>query len=252
MNRDVLLSFLNEYLEVEKFRNDNSYNGLQVEGKKEIRKLVGGTTISVELIRRAVDEGADVILVHHGLFWKDVPPVIVRSMKRRLELLIRHEINLFAYHIPLDYHNEVGNNVQLLKILSLPVTGDFGVWREMPVGKYAELEKPLKLEEIVERVKEKIRKDPLVLPFGKKEVKRIAVVSGGGCSTLPEAVERGMDLFITGEPAEWCESYAKDEGINVVFAGHYHTERFGVMALGELLKRRFGIWFEFVEVEERI
>ncbi len=252
MEREELRKFLDEYLDARNFANDNSYNGLQVEGSEEIRKLVGGTSISVELIERAIEKDADAILVHHGLFWKDVPPILRRSMKRRVELLIKHDINLFAYHIPLDYHDEVGNNVQLLKLLGLPVTGDFGTWRGMPVGKYAELEEPTELEKIVEKVKERIRKDPLIFPFGKKEVKRIAVVSGGGCSTLPEAVDKGFDLFITGEPMEWCESYAKDEGINVIFAGHYHTERFGVMALGELLKRRFGIEFEFVEIEERI
>ena len=252
MDRDDLLFFLDGYLEVDKFKNDNSYNGLQVEGREDIRKMIGGTTISVELIERAIEKDADAILVHHGLFWKNVPPILRRSMKKRIELLIRHDINLFAYHIPLDYHNEVGNNVQILKILGLPVTGDFGTWRDMPVGKYAELEKPLKLEEIVEKVRKRIREDPLVFPFGRKEISRVAVVSGGGCPTLPEAVENGFDLFITGEPAEWCESYAKDEGIHVIFAGHYHTERFGVKALGELLQRRFGIKFEFIEVGERI
>ena len=153
MEREELLSFLDDYLEVKSFQDDTSYNGLQVEGRKEINKLVGGVTISLELIKKAIAAKADGIIVHHGLFWKDVPPIVVRSMKRRIELLIKHEINLFAYHIPLDYHNVVGNNVGILRALGLPLSGDFGQWRGMPVGKYAELERSVDRDQIVERVR---------------------------------------------------------------------------------------------------
>jgi len=247
-----LEKFLNNFLEVQDFSNDIGYNGLQVEGKEKINKIVGAVTISVELIKKAIEKKADAIIVHHGLFWKDVSPLIKRWMKKRVKLLVENEINLFAYHIPLDYHEKVGNNVQILKSLGIKPKGDFGIWKGMKVGKWGSLSKPVSLETIVSRVKEKISQNLLVFDFGENKIKTVAVVSGGGSSCLPEAVEKGFDLFITGEPTEWTESYAKDNEINVIFAGHYNTEKFGVIALGNYLAKKFKIKFEFVEIPERI
>ena len=252
MKREELLCFLNEYLELEKFKEDTSYNGLQVEGKEEVMKIVGGVTISIELIKEAIKRGADTILVHHGLYWKNVKPIAVGYVAKRVKLLLQNNLNLIAFHIPLDYHNEVGNNVQLLRKLELPVSGDFGTWRGMPVGKFAELKESLERKELIRRITERINPKALIFPFGENKIKKVAVISGGGCESLAEAIEKKMDFFITGEPREWSESVAKDEGINVVFAGHYHTERLGVMALGNLLKEKFGLEFEFVEIEEKI
>jgi dinuclear metal center YbgI/SA1388 family protein len=252
VNRDNLVAFLREFLSVDNYLDDFSYNGLQVEGKESIEKIVGGVSVSLKLIEEAIHRHADTILVHHGLYWKGTPPLAVRSMKKRLKLLLDHNINLFAYHLPLDAHDEVGHNVAILKTLGLPVTGNFGLWEGRYFGKYARLDDPLPRDEIFRRIREKIWDNALILPFGPETIRTVAVASGSSCSSLPEAIEKGIDLFITGEPKEWCEPLARDEGINVVFAGHYHTERFGVIELGRLLEKKFGVGFEFVDVWEHI
>ncbi len=169
-----------------------------------------------------------------------------------MKLLIDNDINLFSYHLPLDAHGEVGNAVQLLIRLNLSVTGRFGFLEGNYVGASSVLEREIPLDVIVSNVMLHIKRDPLVLPFRPKYIKRVAVVTGSGCSFIEEAIHKGFDLFITGEPKEHCWPVAKDEGINVIFAGHYHTEKFGIIALGGVIEEKFGVKFTFIDIEEPI
>jgi len=244
--REKLLVYIDKILKPRDFE-DVSFNGLQVEGRQVIRKIVSSTSISTFVIKEAVKRQADAILVHHGLFRKNMPLAITDVMKKRLKLLLENEINLLAYHLPLDVHPKFGNNVCIAKLLKVKIRGNFGLWKGTPIGVWGELKKEVKLPEFLGLVKQKINKNPIVLSNGSRLVKRVGLISGDGSFALPEAVNLKLDVFLTGEPAEFAENFSKDAGINVVFAGHYATEKFGVQALGQHLAKKFKLKHEFID-----
>ena len=241
--REPLRHALDTLLDAARFR-DYCPNGLQVEGREGIVRVVSGVTASRALIERAIVVKADAILVHHGLFWKGDDLRIVGPKKTRLELLLRHGINLFAYHLPLDAHAELGNNAQLAQQLGFTITGRFA---EQEIGFLGELSLPLAAEALTARVSEALRRKALVVgPLG-RVVKKIAWCSGGAQGYFEAAIAAGCDAFLSGEISEQTTHLAREAGVPFIAAGHHATERYGVQAVGAWLHAQFGVEHQFVD-----
>ncbi|AIF70292.1 hypothetical protein PAP_09585 [Palaeococcus pacificus DY20341] len=240
-----IVSFLDEYLRINEFP-DKSRNGLQVEGKSEVERIAFAVDASMETFERANKWGADLLIVHHGLIWGGIE--YVRGLiQRRLKFLLQNELNLYAAHLPLDAHPEVGNNAQLLKLLGLEPKEPFGSYGGISVGYVAEFEEPKHMSFIAQTLAEKLDTNVKAFEFGREEVKSVAVVSGGGGFATVEAIEKGIDLFITGEFLHQNFHMAKEGGLNVIAAGHYATETLGVKSLMPLLKEKFGVEVLFID-----
>ncbi len=235
--RSELENYIGQLLGVDRFR-DYSPNGLQVEGRNNIRKIVSGVTASQALIDAAIAEQADALLVHHGYFWKSEDPCITRTKKQRLAKLLSSDLNLFAYHLPLDAHPELGNNAQLGRHLKISPTGRFG---EQDLGWLGQLETPLTLSAFAERVEAALCRPPLFIGAHDKSIQRIAWCSGGAQSFFHDAATLDVDCFLTGEASEFVTHLALETGISFIAAGHHATECFGCQALGEHLSQTFGI-----------
>ena len=243
MNREDLRNALDTLLEAGRFR-DYCPNGLQVEGRAEVVNLVSGVTASLALIERAVEMQADAILVHHGLFWKGDDLRIVGPKKRRLALLLKHEINLFAYHLPLDAHPALGNNAQLAQQLGFRITGRFA---EQEIGFLGELTSPLPAEALTATVSSALGRKALVVgPVG-RVVKRIAWCTGGAQGYFEQAIAAGCDAFLSGEISEQTTHLAREAGVPYIAAGHHATERYGVQGVGAWLHAQHGVRHQFVD-----
>jgi dinuclear metal center YbgI/SA1388 family protein len=246
-DRDVLVRELNELLEIERIE-DYCPNGLQVEGAREVTRVVAGVSASAALFEAALERGAQMVLVHHGLLWsKEIEP-IVGSLRRRLKLLLANDMNLVAYHLPLDRHEELGNNALGLRALGVESLQPFGKHRGGTQIGYRGECAPVDIETLGRRVAEQFDRAPLIFAHGPAEIRSIAMVSGGAARSIDEAVEEGIDCYITGEPAEWIPQYAREEGIHFIAAGHHATERSGVQALCRWLTEHHGIEAQYVEI----
>jgi dinuclear metal center YbgI/SA1388 family protein len=208
-----------------------------------VAKVVCAVSSSLELFERAAAAGAQLVLVHHGVLWENEPRTIDRKLRRRLEALFAADITLAGYHLALDAHPEIGNNVLLARELGVEVEQPF-----MGLGFGGSLPEPQPLESFLALVRERIAPDPLVFAHGPDPVRRVAIVSGGASKYLADAAREGYDLYLTGEPAEPSLHLARELGITFVAAGHYATERLGIQALGARLADRFGLECEFVEL----
>jgi dinuclear metal center YbgI/SA1388 family protein len=239
-DRDEIIAYANELLDLGSFR-DFGPQGLQVAGAEEVTRVVCAVSSSLELFERAAAAGAQLVIVHHGLLWDNEPRVIDARVRRRLQTLFDSDINLAGYHLALDAHPEIGNNALLARELGVEVDGPFLEWG---LGGRSSAS----LEAFLGRVRERINPEPLVFAEGPTDLERVAIVSGGGSRYLPEAAAEGYDLFLTGEPEEPSLHLARELGITFVAAGHYATERLGVIALTERLGERFELEWEFVEL----
>lgn len=244
MQRDELARYLDQLLDVSRVR-DYSPNGLQVEGRSEVRFLVSGVTASAALIEAAREAGADAIVVHHGYFWRGEDPRIVGTKKRRIELLLGAGLNLFAYHLPLDLHPELGNNAQLAQRLGFIEEGRAG---EQDLVSHGVLEPEADLGRLGQRVAERLARHPLVVGDATRRIRRVAWCTGGAQSFFESAIALGVDAYVTGEISEQHVHLARESGVAFVAAGHHATERFGVQALGEHLARTFGLRHQFIDV----
>ena len=245
-----LVSYLDDYLE-SPGTQDFAPNGLQVDGRPTVRKVVTGVSACHELFVRARALDADSVLVHHGLFWKgsDLPQPLTGLLYRRVAELVRHEISLIAYHLPLDRHPEVGNNAVAMRSLGIhDELTPFAEFGGAPVGFHGELPQALDPDSLLDRCEEVFHQRPTLVGDGPSEISRIGIVSGGGESVIHEAIALGLDAYITGEIKEWVQNIAREAGIHYLTAGHYATERLGVLALGEHLAERFDLDVEFVDV----
>ena len=244
MNNLQLEALINQKLDVSNF-NDYAPNGLQVEGRRNVQRVVTGVTASQDLLDAAIAVEADAILVHHGYFWKNEPAVI-RGMKRnRLKALLVNDINLYGYHLPLDAHPVLGNNAQLAELFGIDVQGEV-----MPLVPYGELEKPLSGEALRQRIE--VILDRKVLHSaqgGLEEIRRIAWCSGGGQGFIQQVAEFGVDAFISGEVSEQTIHIAREMGLHFYAAGHHATERYGVKALGEWLQEEHGLDVMFIDID---
>ncbi len=243
-----LLDYVDQLLAVGTF-NDYCPNGLQVEGRQTVRRLVSGVTACQELLERAAAWQADAVLVHHGYFWKGEDPRVTGMKRRRLQTLLAAEMNLIAYHLPLDAHPELGNNAGLGKCLGLYAEGNFG---RDGLGVLGRLAAPLSVTDFAAQVARALDREPLLIAGGGNPVTCVGWCTGGAEGYLEAAAQAGADLFISGEVSEPTFHVARELGIHYLAAGHHATERFGVRALGEHLAARFGIEHQFIDIPNPI
>ncbi|MDH7944600.1 Nif3-like dinuclear metal center hexameric protein [Pseudohongiella sp. SYSU M77423] len=262
IDRRTLLKELDSLLKTDQF-NDYCPNGLQVEGKDQIRHVVSGVTASQAMIEAAAAAGADLLLVHHGYFWRGESSVITGLKQRRVRLLLEHDINLVAYHLPLDAHPELGNNTKLAAVLGLPVSGELTKINRQPMGLYSELETPMTGESLRARIHEALQREPLhIAPqsllsgagrdMADRPIRRIAWCTGAAQSYIERAVEIGADAFISGEISEPTVHMAREHGIHYFAAGHHATERYGVQALGEWIAQQFDVSHQFIDIDNPV
>ncbi|KGM41907.1 metal-binding protein [Aquabacterium sp. NJ1] len=245
MDREALHRHLQELLEADRFK-DYGPNGLQVEGKPVIHKLVTGVTASLALIDAAIAAKADAILVHHGLFWRGQDGRLTGWMKQRVARLIQHDINLFAYHLPLDAHTSLGNNAQWGQRLGLVADGRFG---DQDLGFLGPVPDELDLAGMVERVTQVLGRAPVMVPGDGRALKRAAWCSGGAQGYFEGAIAAGADVFLTGEISEPQAHYARETGVAFLACGHHASERYGVQAIGQHLVSRLGLQHEFLDID---
>lgn len=246
VDRDELAEYLAQRLDITRFR-DYCPNGLQVQGRAGIRKVVTGVTANLALIEAAIREQADAILVHHGYFWRGEDARVVATKHQRLKLLLTHDINLFAYHLPLDSHPELGNNAQLAKVLGLRATGRFG---ENDLGWLGELEDASinTVADLAARIEACLDRAPLLIGEPSLPVKRLAWCTGAAQNMLGDAIAAGAQIYLSGEISEPTVHLARESGACYLSCGHHATERYGVQALGEDLERKFGIRHQFIDI----
>lgn len=248
INLYELERYTNNFLTINRFR-DYAPNGLQVEGKPEIKTLVTGVTASQRLLDAAVEAGADAVLVHHGYFWKNESPVL-RGMKRqRIKTLLDNDISLLGYHLPLDAHPELGNNAQLGKLLGITDNGVMDEKELQSVGNIGSLEQPLSLAEFGARVAAVLGREPVLVNGGTHEIQRIAWCTGGAQGYIDKAHQLGADAYLSGEISENTTHSARENGIHYIAAGHHATERYGAKALGEHLAEQFGLKHVHIDID---
>lgn len=243
VDRDQILNYLNEFLKVQEF-DDYCINGLQVEGKAEIKKVICAVSVSQRLFSQAVKRNADLIIVHHGLFWRSDPSpfFITGLLKNRLALLLKNDINLAGYHLPLDAHPKIGNNAQIMKRLNLtPI-------KPVDVGFLGELKTETDRDGFINLVNAKIDTEAQIFNFGRSKIRRVLVVSGGGSRLYPMALENKVDVFISGEIKENVVRELEESGLNYINAGHYNTEKFGIQALCQQIANQFNLNCEFIDI----
>lgn len=226
--------------------SDYCPNGLQVEGRPQVRRIVSGVTASQALIEAAVEADADVLLVHHGYFWKGENPCITGMKRRRLQTLLANDISLLAYHLPLDVHPDVGNNVQLAAQLGITVEGPLEPENPRTVGLLGSLAEAMSPRDFARHVHQVLGREPLLVE-GDEMIRRVGWCTGGGQGYIDQAIAAGVDLYLTGEASEQTFHSARENGISFIAAGHHATERYGVQALGDYLARRFAIEHLFID-----
>jgi dinuclear metal center YbgI/SA1388 family protein len=246
ISRDAIVSLLDKTLRTSEI-SDRSVNGLQVEGTAKIMKIGLAVDACLETYKLAQEKGCQMIIVHHGIIWEGLKS-ITGPIYRQIEFLVKNGINLYASHLPLDLHPVLGNNIQIAKALGLKNIKPFGVYKGMKIGFEGYLTKTMAVKPISELVEKKFGGTVSSLPFGPQKIQRVAIVSGGGSSSIPEAIGKKIDLYITGESSHENHHAALEGNLNVIYGGHYNTEKPGVQALGEFLGKKFGVETEFLDV----
>jgi dinuclear metal center YbgI/SA1388 family protein len=247
VERHAFCQYLRDFLQVKLFTNDFCPNGLQVEGKEEISTFVTAVSASLSTIEAAVDAGADALVVHHGLFWKGDDPSIRGSKKRKLQLLLDHEISLYGFHLPLDAHPEVGNNWKAARDLGWANLSPFGEANGTMIGVKGYFPE-VSIQNFVSHLEGYYEHNAHVALGGKNTIRSAALISGGGHKSILQAVKEGVDCFITGSFDEPIWHIAHEEGIHFIALGHAATEKIGPQALGDHLGHRFGIPHTFLDL----
>jgi dinuclear metal center YbgI/SA1388 family protein len=247
-NITELIQYIQQFLQPERFK-DYCPNGLQVQGKSEIRKIVTGVTASMALLKAAKEAQADLLLVHHGYFWRNEDPRIIGIKRDRLAFLLKHDINLAAYHLPLDAHAVVGNNVQLGQILGFELQGFTG---ELAIVAHGLLKQDMTLETLGQHIESKLQRKPLIVGDAQKIIKKVAWCTGAAQGYIETAIELGVDAFISGEISEQTTHLAMESGVSYISAGHHATERYGIKALGEHLSEKFNLSHQFIDIENPV
>ncbi|MFA6014073.1 MAG: Nif3-like dinuclear metal center hexameric protein [Gallionellaceae bacterium] len=248
MQLNDLRDYIGSLLDVSRFR-DYCPNGVQIEGRSDVFKIACGVTASRHLLESAIDWGADAIIVHHGYFWRGEDAAIAGIKKRRIAHLLKHDVSLLAYHLPLDAHPDLGNNAQLAKLMGWLEEGRFG---EQNIASYGALPQPQPLSLLEAQLNEKLNRHPQVIGELNHTIQRIAWCSGGGQSYFEQAIALGVDAFITGEISEQNVHVARETGVAFIAAGHHATERYGVKALGEHLATQFNLEVRFFDLDNPI
>jgi dinuclear metal center YbgI/SA1388 family protein len=248
MELKQLVNYTRQILQVERF-TDYCPNGLQVEGKSQVNKIVTGVSASMDFLKAAKSAGADAVLVHHGYFWKNEDACLVGLKRNRIKFLLDNEISLLAYHLPLDAHPELGNNAQLGTVLGLNVqayTGNQGLIAQGSLGESQTL------GQFSEYVGNQLGRTPLVIGDLSQPIKNVAWCTGGAQGYIVDAIELGVDVFISGEISEQTFHLARESGVAYIAAGHHATERYGIKALGEHLANQFTLAHEFIDIDNPV
>jgi dinuclear metal center YbgI/SA1388 family protein len=248
MRREELVKYLDGLLEPGKFR-DYCPNGLQVEGCDDVVRIVAGVTASQALLDAAVARQADAVLVHHGYFWKGEDGRITGMRKQRLASLVKNDISLIAYHLPLDAHPELGNNAQLAKVFNWLPEGNFG---DQGIAWFGRVDGAATVGDVARQLEGGLQRSPLVIGESARPVRRIAWCSGGAQGYFEQAIAEGVDLYVSGEISEQTVHLARESGVAYIAAGHHATERYGVKALAGHLAEQFGLLCEFVDVDNPV
>jgi len=245
MRLEDLVEYLNGYLRVPEVGDEpHALNGLQVENAGQVQHVAFAVDACQASIDQAAERGADLLIVHHGLYWSGLEPLVGRHF-RRVAALVRHGIALYSAHIPLDRHPEVGNNAVLARKLGMEVRGWFGDYRGAPIGAWGELDLPR--QSLVELVTKALGPTPRLMPFGPERVRRVGIITGSAGSMIRQAKDAALDTFITGEGQHWTFFDAEELGVNVLYAGHYATETVGLAALAEHVAERFQLPWSFID-----
>lgn len=244
MQRIELEHYTCALLDTARFR-DYSPNGLQIQGRAQVQKIVTGVSASLALIEQAIQRNADAILVHHGYFWKNEDARIVGVKQTRIKALLAHDISLFGFHLPLDAHPTLGNNVQLGQRLGFQLEGWSG---EQNIIAYGVIPEGPTLAALGTRIGERLQRPPLLIGEYDRPLRRIAWCTGGAQGYFESAAALGVDAYLTGEASEQQVHFARESGIAFIAAGHHATERYGIQALGEHLAAHFGLNHEFIEI----
>lgn len=251
MNQSDIIAYCNQLLDIVNHR-DYCPNGLQVEGdNRRVQKIAIGVSISLELIEKAIHCNADLIITHHGMIWDKDPRTINGPFRKKIKLLLDNGIATASYHLPLDYHSQLGNNVQLAEILELTdiqLLPEHLDYAEAVIGTTSQVT----IEDFQDLLRRKLDRPPVVLPFGKKKISKVVIITGGAQNYFMTAVENGADCFVTGEISEKNYGMSQEYGVHFVSAGHYATERYGILALGKHLRKEFQIDCEFIEIANPI
>jgi len=248
MDRDQLVAYLDDLLDADSLQ-DVGVNGLQVAGTQEVERVATGVSASAELFSQAAEWGADTVLVHHGVLWRGEEPVrIAGSFRQRLRLLFEHELNLIAYHLPLDRDATHGNAAVLARELGLDQLEPFGTFGGVALGVAGVFPNPIPAEDLFRRVRAACGQEPQIFPGGPERVASVGIVTGGAPTAFEEAVAAGLDAYVTGEAREWVLHRAAEDGVHYIAAGHYATERFGIRSLGEFLAKRFDVEVRFFDL----
>lgn len=250
VDRDQLKAYLAQVLNITQYR-DYCPNGLQIEGRSSIRHVVTGVTASQALIEAAVEAGADALLVHHGYFWRNEEPCIVGQKRRRIGRLIAADLNLFAYHLPLDMHPDLGNNAQLGRLLGLVAQRRFG---EQDIGWLGEPDDgSLRTAgDLADRIAARLGRAPLLIGDPAQPLGKIGWCTGAAQGLLADAIAAGADAYVSGEISEPTVHAARESGVAYLAAGHHATERYGIRALGEHLARHFGLRHTFIDIDNPV
>ncbi len=246
MQRDRIIDFINNYLDSGNIK-DASQNGLQVEGKAEVKKIAFGVSASLEFLKRAAASGADMAIVHHGLLWGRSEPV-KGPFRKKLQTLLASGMTLAAWHLPLDKHRTSGNNARILNFLGAGNLRPFGTYDGETIGFKGSFRRPKTASEVIKTLQNELSADILSFNFGTKKIKTVGVISGGGQRMFDQAIAAGLDLYITGEVSEFVQEMAREHGANFISAGHYNTEKPGVWALEKLARSKFKVKTEFIDV----
>ena len=250
-HRDEIVAYLDELLEIGSF-SDYGPNGLQVPGAEEVLLVVTGVSAQRELFEHAAEAGAQLVLCHHGLFWDFHPRSLGRAMKERLKLLFDADISLAGYHLPLDAHPEVGNNALICTALGLERAEPLAEHKGHPIGFIGRSAAGIPFPTLRERCASVFGQEPFVWDAGPDTVHRVGIVSGGAPGDFGEAIARGVDAFLTGEPAEQVMAEARENGVHFIAAGHYATETLGIRRIGTLVEERFEVEHRFVDIPNPI
>ena len=251
LKRDHLLTVLDSELQSQRF-HDYCPNGLQVEGRDQVRRLVTGVTACQALIDAAVVEEADAILVHHGYFWKNEDARVRGMKKQRLQSLLRHDISLFAYHLPLDAHPRLGNNAQLARRLGLRVEGGLEPDNPLSIGNVGRLEEPMSAADFVAHVEAVLGREALHIGDVQDEIETLAWCTGAAQGFIEQAQALGVDAYLSGEISEPTTHFARETGIHYFACGHHATERYGVQAVGEWLANEYGLEHIFIDIDNPV
>lgn len=244
----AIVAYTDNYLNTSQF-SDYCPNGLQVEGRESVTKIASGVTASLALIEAALEWGADCLIVHHGYFWKNEAAPIIGMKKRRLQQLLQANMSLLAYHLPLDAHPIVGNNIQLAQKLGIESQEPLQKNARMPIGNIGILVEPMPVEDFIQHCEQTLGRKSIHVLANTRHIQRIAWCTGAAQHMIEDAVQQNVDLFLTGEISEQTTHVARENNLHFVAAGHHATERYGVMALGEHLASKFKLEHRFFDVD---